>query len=41
MAYSIRRAAQTDIPRLLELLTQVDMVHHQGRPDLFRGPATK
>ena len=41
MAYSIRRAARADIPRLLELLTQVDMVHHRGRPDLFRGPATK
>ncbi|MCR4887371.1 MAG: GNAT family N-acetyltransferase [Clostridiales bacterium] len=41
MAYSIRRAARADIPRLLELLTQVDMVHHRVRPDLFRGPATK
>jgi ribosomal protein S18 acetylase RimI-like enzyme len=25
----------------LELLVQVDMVHHNGRPDLFKGPATK
>ena len=41
MAYAIRRAKKADIPRLLELLTQVDMVHHRGRPDLFRGPATK
>ena len=41
MAYAIRRAESADIPRLLELLTQVDMVHHRGRPDLFRGPATK
>ncbi len=30
-----------DIPRLLALLVQVDMVHHNARPDLFRGPATK
>ena len=37
----IRAAQEKDIPRLLALLTQVDMVHHRGRPDLFNGPATK
>ncbi len=37
----IRRAEQKDIPDVLRLLVQVDMVHHQGRPDLFKGPATK
>ena len=37
----IRRAEQRDIPGLLNLLVQVDMVHHNGRPDLFKGPATK
>ena len=37
----IRRAEQKDIPDVLRLLVQVDMVHHQGRPDLFNGPATK
>lgn len=37
----VRQARTTDIPRILELLVQVDMVHHEGRPDLFRGPATK
>ena len=37
----IRKATKKDIPRLLELLVQVDMVHHNGRPDLFKGPATK
>ena len=37
----IRRAAREDIPRILELLVQVDMVHHRGRPDIFNGPATK
>ena len=37
----IERAKSGDIPRVLELLTQVNMVHHNGRPDLFRGPTTK
>ncbi len=37
----VRRAELKDIPRILELLIQVDMVHHNGRPDIFKGPATK
>ena len=37
----VRRAESKDIPAILQLLVQVDMVHHNGRPDLFRGPATK
>ena len=37
----IRRAELRDIPGLMQLLLQVDMVHHNGRPDLFKGPATK
>ncbi|MBR0298967.1 MAG: GNAT family N-acetyltransferase [Bacteroidales bacterium] len=37
----IRYAESEDIPRLLDLLLQVDMVHHRARPDLFKGPATK
>ena len=37
----IRRAEERDIPGLMKLLVQVDMVHHNGRPDLFKGPATK
>jgi len=41
MEYTVRRAEIKDIPRILELLVQVDMVHHTGRPDLFKGPATK
>ena len=41
MTHTIRNAAERDIPELLRLLVQVDMVHHAGRPDLFRGPATK
>ena len=37
----IRRAEMRDIPALMKLLVQVDLVHHNGRPDLFKGPATK
>ncbi len=37
----IRAAKEKDIDRILELLVQVNMVHHNGRPDLFKGPATK
>ena len=37
----VRKATENDIDRILELLVQVDMVHHNGRPDLFKGPATK
>ena len=32
---NIRRAQEKDIPELLELLRQVDLVHHIGRPDPF------
>lgn len=38
---NIRRARKRDIEKILDLLTQVNMVHHQVRPDLFNGPATK
>ena len=38
---TVRRAEPRDIPAILNLLVQVDMVHHNGRPDLFKGPATK
>lgn len=41
MNLKVRKAAEKDIPKILELLTQVDMVHHNGRPDIFKGPATK
>lgn len=37
----IRRAREEDTADILELLVQVCMVHHNGRPDLFKGPATK
>ncbi len=38
---TIRRAEKGDIPGILRLLVQVNMVHHTLRPDLFNGPATK
>ena len=38
---SVRLAQEKDIPEIMELLVQVDMVHHNGRPDIFKGPATK
>ena len=37
----VRRAEPSDIPALMRLLVQVNMVHAKGRPDLFRGPTTK
>ena len=37
----VRHAEERDISSILNLLLQVDMVHHNGRPDLFKGPATK
>ena len=33
---NIRRAECRDIPRIGELLSQVNMVHHLGRPDIFK-----
>lgn len=38
---NVRRAEARDIPALMDLLVQVNMVHHNGRPDLFKGPTTK
>ena len=32
----IRLATTNDIPRLLELLHQVNMVHYERRPDIFK-----
>lgn len=37
----IRRAEEKDIERIHELLYQVCLVHHRGRPDLFRYGARK
>ena len=38
---SIRPAQDRDIPGVMRLLLQVDMVHPTIRPDLFKGPAAK
>lgn len=32
----IRSASDRDIPRIMELLEQVNEIHHMGRPDLFQ-----
>lgn len=37
----IRNARVEDIPALYQLLGQVLAVHHEGRPDLFRGEGSK
>ena len=37
----IRKANNSDIKRIIELLHQVDMVHHAIRPDLFKPNTTK
>ena len=37
----IRFAKTEDVPGILSLLRQVGRVHHEGRPDIFRGDAQK
>ena len=37
----VRKANKNDIGRMIELLHQVDMVHHEIRPDLFKPNTTK
>ena len=37
----IRFAIGEDVPGILELLRQVGLVHHRGRPDIFRADAQK
>ena len=37
----IRRAETCDMPRINELLMQVELVHHNIRPDLFRNGGRK
>ena len=32
----IRKAQKKDVPKMLDLLSQVDLVHHKGRPDIFK-----
>ena len=37
----IRLAHPNDIPDLLRLLEQILSVHHQARPDIFKGSGGK
>lgn len=37
----IRRAETRDMPRIDELLMQVELVHHKARPDLFKNGGRK
>ena len=32
----IRSAKEKDIPKIMDLLMQVCLVHHNGRPDIFK-----
>ncbi|MBQ7624075.1 MAG: GNAT family N-acetyltransferase [Clostridia bacterium] len=36
MSLTVRRAEERDIPAVMELLKQVNRVHYDGRPDLFK-----
>lgn len=38
---TIRKATESDIKGIVKLLLQVDMIHHNARPDIFKGPAHK
>lgn len=38
---NIRRAEKKDMPRIDDLLYQVELVHHNGRPDIFKCGAKK
>ena len=38
---TIRRAKEADIPKLIDLLEQVLLVHHKARPDLFQEKGVK
>ena len=40
VSYTVRHAQERDIPAVMELLKQVNRVHYEGRPDLFKS-ATK
>ena len=41
ITHMIRKARKEDIKRIIELLHQVNMVHHVIRPDLFKPHTTK
>ena len=37
----IRKATKADIPQLLDLLSQILLVHHQARPNIFKEKGKK
>ena len=37
----VRKAIEKDIPKIMDLLSQVDLVHHNGRPDIFKANSKK
>ena len=37
----IRKATESDIEGILKLLLQIDKIHNEARPDIFKGPAYK
>ena len=41
VSHGVRRAKTEDIPAIISLLHQVNMVHHHLRPDLFKPHTTK
>ena len=41
VSHIVRRAKTADIPAIIDLLHQVNMVHHRLRPDLFKPHTTK
>ncbi len=41
MTLHVRRADKKDIPRIQELLVQVNQVHADGRPDIFKSGGVK
>ena len=38
---TIRRAENKDVPGIMNLLTQVLKIHHEGRPDIFKSEGQK
>lgn len=37
----IRKATESDIEGILKLLLQIDKIHNEARPDIFKGPTYK
>lgn len=37
----IRKGTESDIKGIQDLLIQIDLIHHNARPDIFKGPTFK